>query len=349
MERPHKVLQFPSDDLVYEQAATWIVRMDNGPLDSNAVAELKTWVRRSPAHIRALRDTALIWDRMDALDGLADLLSVSPLEQRSSQWRRWAIPLAVASCLVVVVAVLVASSRNSTSHTRPSPVVQDRNFSTPLGATKSVRLLDGSVVTLNTATRIHVDVSRTHRSVELLAGEAYFRVAHNRRIPFVVTAGNTLIRVVGTIFNVRRYPDQVEVTVAKGRVQVNKQTARGSRHQTSSAVPVILNAGQEIKVTSAGQETVNEIKPDQLARKILWRKKMLAFDGERLDKVVREFSRYSDVKLQIADARTAAIHVGGYFRSDDVAGLLTSLENNFSISVKQTGADTFRLQKKPQK
>ena len=100
-----------------------------------------------------------------------------------------------------------------------------------------------------------------------------------------------------------------------------------------------------MQVNRPGGQEIQEIETAEVARRLLWQQKMLAFDGNTLQQVIDEFSRYTSFNLIISDAETASIRVGGYFRSDDIAGLLTSLEENFAISVKQVATNTFELQK----
>jgi transmembrane sensor len=221
-----------------------------------------------------------------------------------------------------------------------------RVYETPIGGGDVVRLADGSVIRLNTATRIEVDMTSARRDVVLLSGEAHFDVAHNDRVPFVVRVGDTRIRAVGTAFSVQKRVHDVEVTVTEGVVQVEQHERASPDAKSGSFSPLLLRAGQVAQVNEPGTTEIREIAPREMARKLLWQQKMLAFDGNTLQEVVDEYSRYTPFTIHIADAETAAIRVGGYFRSDDIAGLLTSLEENFSISVTQTAANSFELKRK---
>ena len=208
-----------------------------------------------------------------------------------------------------------------------------------------VSLEDGSIVKLNTATRIQVDVSKLRRNVTLLEGEAYFEVARNENTPFVVSAGKVVIQALGTAFSVYKQAEQIEITVTEGLVQVKQDEESGQKSNAERIKPVLLRTGQLLHVNRPDIQKIHGIETAEIARRLLWQQKMLAFDGNTLQQVIDEFSRYTSVHLLIADAETASIRVGGYFRSDDIAGLLTSLEENFAISVEQVAANTFELQK----
>jgi len=163
----------------------------------------------------------------------------------------------------------------------------------------------------------------------------------------VVTADKTLIEVLGTSFAVYKQASQTEVIVTEGQVQVKRLDTAEEKDITTTR-KVSLRAGQLVRISRQGTETIKQINPGEIARKLLWQQKMLAFEGDTLQQVIDEFSRYTTLKIRIADTETASIRVGGYFRSDDIAGLMTSLQENFEISVEQTAVGHFTLQKRRQ-
>ena len=344
MTADNKVVEFPSRESVYEQAAAWLVRMDCARLTQQEEQELKLWAGQSDLHRKALLDTAKVWDRMDVMAGLSDLFDLEVVAEK----RGWRLALAASLACVGLLAYFFAGNVPQNI----APVVAEarhsspRLYETPIGGSDVVELQDGSVIRLNTATRVKVDMTTTRRDIVLSSGEAFFDVARNEKVPFVVSVGETRIQAVGTAFSVQKRVDRVEVTVTEGIVQVRQDAPSSPGAATPPFQPVLLRAGQVAQVSQPGIPEIREIKPQEIARKLLWQQKMLAFDGNTLQEVVDEYSRYTPFTIRIVDAETAAIRVGGYFRSDDVAGLLTSLEDNFSISVKQTDANSFELQKK---
>src|SRR6202042_1912925 len=96
-----------------------------------------------------------------------------------------------------------------------------QTLATAVGQQRNVTLADGSIVTLNTNTILETDLSRSVRQIYLRKGEAHFQVAHDRSRPFLVHAGDAVVRAVGTEFEVRLREDKhVEVLVNEGRVEV---------------------------------------------------------------------------------------------------------------------------------
>ena len=349
MANDRKILNFPNKELLHEQAAAWIARMDEDTMNAEDIAELKQWVNQSEAHKKILLHSARVWDRMDVMAGLSELLSLDDIPAKRKPLAVPVMAAIAASLFCLGILVYYYYGGDLQPEFQQSPVAVERQapvfHETVVGETDVVSLDDGSIVKLNTATRIQVDISETRRNVTLLEGEAYFEVARNEDTPFVVNAGKTVIQALGTAFSVYKLADQIEVTVTEGLVQVKHDSEAGQISSEWRLEPVLLRAGQLLQVNRPGGQEIQEIETAEVARRLLWQQKMLAFDGNTLQQVIDEFSRYTSFNLIISDAETASIRVGGYFRSDDIAGLLTSLEENFAISVKQVATNTFELQK----
>ena len=70
---------------------------------------------------------------------------------------------------------------------------------------------------------------------------------------------------------------------------------------------------------------------------------MLAFDGQSLQEVIDEFSRYTTTNIEIINDDIRDIRVGGYFRSDDLDGMLVAFESNFGIRVTEVNSSLVHL------
>ncbi len=329
------VIHLPNQELIHEQAAEWILRMESSPLTAEEVRELKDWAARSQLHGRVLRDTAEVWDRMDVMEGLAELL---PLESKpnikgGNKYKPAFLFGAPAFVVAMILLVFFFPSLGG--------FFNQKVYETPVGALQVVKMEDGSAVTLNTSTIIQTAFDASQRKIELQKGEAFFEVAHDEDVPFIVTAGTTQVEAVGTAFSVQRLGDEVEVTVTEGRVKITKIES-GTR-ATEDQQPLFADGGQQVYLNEQKKVVVQSVKPEEIAKVLMWQQRMLAFNGESLKEVIAEFSRYTEAEIHIADDRTAAIRVGGYFRSDDLPGIMKSLEENFEISVEQQSPDYYVL------
>ena len=352
MAGDNKVVNLSSKEAIYLKASEWIVLMEERDLSSNEIDRLREWLRESPQHRAALLGCAKVWDRMDAMVDLADLL---PLDQPVRTKRTRLIYAFVAMAAVAIAAPLIyrLSAPESAEGTDPSfasdqsRIEWSGSYATDIGELEEIDLVDGSRVTLNTATQIDVDFGAAERAVHLVGGEAHFDVIHNETLPFVVYVDGTSVEAIGTAFTVQKLSDHLQVTVTEGLVEVSFSPDYTETVDERAGEPVLIRAGQLVEVEANVVTPVQEYEPEVIARRMLWQESMLAFNGESLQGVVEEFERYTNINLEIADAETAAIRVGGYFRSGDVPGLLTSLENNFSVSVEQVSSDTFLLRLEP--
>ena len=127
-----------------------------------------------------------------------------------------------------------------------------QTLATAVGQQRTVTLADGSIVALNTNTIVETDLNHRLRQIYLRKGEAHFQVAHDRSRPFLVHAGDAVVRAVGTAFEVRLRTDQhVDIVVNEGQ-------RRGAGHARAAELrgrrrsPVARRGG--VRALSAGQE-----------------------------------------------------------------------------------------------
>jgi transmembrane sensor len=139
-----------------------------------------------------------------------------PVSSGDSQGRAWPhrfsrrrplwFAAAVGACVLASASLYLSAQRNL--------------FETGVGEQRFVKLIDGSTVELNSRSRVRIRYSDTERDVDLIEGQALFHVAHDAARPFIVHSGTTLVRAVGTQFDVYRKESGTTVTVVEGRVAV---------------------------------------------------------------------------------------------------------------------------------
>lgn len=209
----------------------------------------------------------------------------------------------------------------------------DQIYSTVVGEQRSVRLVDGSIVYLNTHSRVAVHFSQGARDVRLLDGEALFVVAHDTTRPFRVRTGAALIQAVGTQFNVYQHNDATTVSVIEGRVRVTPQEPVPQ----SVGVPVqLLAAGEEVQISR--RDVVKHPVAD-LSHAVAWRQRQFVFRGDTLANVVEQVNRYSQTHIKIAAPAVAARRLSGVFSVDDLDSLLQFLNGDGDLSFERKGDD----------
>jgi transmembrane sensor len=291
------------------EAADWTARIDRGPLSPEQEQVFQAWldgdVRCVGAFCR-MRALALSTERARALGPDFDPADFVPVAAQSRR-RLLQVGGAIAATMLVGVGAgwEVLSRRG--------------RFSTGKGETKVVALKDGSVVTLNTASEILVNYSDELRSVELIHGEALFDVAKNKARPFVVGAGDTSVRVVGTSFSVRRFDAApIQVLVREGIVEVFKPAAK--------LKPIRISANTlAVAPPDDADIAARPVPVAQLHRAMAWQNGQIAFEGETLAQAAVEFSRYSDTRIVIDDPALAKEEIAGLFKATDPVGFAQTI------------------------
>lgn len=337
------VLKFRSLAEIEEEAAAWVWRLDDEDLSSQDRSEFERWLRRDLRHRRAFEELGGVWRSLDDLaEAKRDervatfvaeerrLYDVAKPALARSRLRR-ITPWAVAASLVFAVGFISWFQRGNEAQT----------LATAVGQLRSAKLADGSVVQLNTNTIVETRFTRDQRVVYLRKGEASFKVAKNAERPFLVHAGNMVVRAVGTEFNVRmRDSRDIEVIVAEGRVAVEPQQEPPVKVVASTASNRALPkrrelvAGQRFETT--GQVIpVAAITPAALSNTLAWREGAIVFDGEPLVQAIAELNRYSDTRLVVTDPGIYDLRVGGRFRTGDVDGFLEALTTAFPVVTRR--------------
>jgi len=326
-----------------EEAAAWIWRMDSATVAASERQAYEAWLRQDARHRRAAAELAAVWG---ALDGLAEAKrdeKIATFTQTThSRWTphpryRWLAAAAVIAAVMVGAALWLQQGSEL------------QTLATAVGQQRSVTLADGSIVSLNTNSIVETDLRRRTREIYLRKGEAHFQVAHDRSRPFLVHAGDAVVRAVGTAFEVRVMTDQhVDVVVNEGRVEV-QTPAPGSASQSvaerripgdSARTPPpitvrALNAGE--RLSTAGRDyAVVAVSPQQLTSELAWREGAIIFDGEPLSEAIAEIERYTDARIIVTDPQIAALRVGGRFRTGDVQEFFDALQTALPVSIRHT-------------
>lgn len=336
---------------VEEEAAAWVWRLDDDNVPVQTRSEFEQWLRRDPRHRRAFDELGGVWHALDDLAEakrnekiatfVAEERRLYDAAQPKRRWLRNATPWAVAASLVVIAGTMFWFQRGN----------EEQTLATAVGQQRSATLADGSVVQINTNTIIETRFDRDQRVVFLRKGEALFKVAHNPDRPFLVHAGNLVVRAVGTEFNVRlRDSRDVEVIVAEGRVALEPPKVAGTETAVDASKLASLTrrelvAGQRFETTAP--KPVIEIDPATLSNVLAWREGAIVFDGEPLGQAIAELNRYTDSRLVVSDNRLNDLRVGGRFRAGDVDGFIEALGKAFPVTARRGEDGLIYLQPAP--
>lgn len=324
---PPAVPDGPGGESLTDAAAAWFARM-RGPDAERHRPAFEQWLAADPAHRQAYDRIALRWDQ-------AGLVGHTPSGQAreglSQAPRRAAFPAhyyALAASVVVVIAIgallLLSPGRDAGSR---APLIAATGLTSPVGTIRRVTLADGSVVTLDTGTRLEVAFTSAERRLRLVTGRARFEVAHDAARRFVVAAGEGEVVATGTIFDVSLVGAHPRVQLIEGSVEV-----RGRPATPGAAGPPVarLSPGQALALGKP--ETAPSTAP---AAEAQWVSGMLSFDETPLDDAIAEANRYSNRQIRLGDDALARLKVTGAFRAGDQESIARAIAAGFGLRVER--------------
>lgn len=214
------------------------------------------------------------------------------------------------------------------------------------GAKSRLLLPDGSIVWLNSGSRISYPATFTDSIREVaLEGEAYFDVAKDPGRPFMVRTNDINIRVLGTAFNVKCYPEdnKTEATLIRGLIQVSRNN--GNQQQVLLLHPhekVVIN-----RIPENVSVNTNTPAPDSMMVKYLkknaadtavvetaWVYNKLVFDGENFREMSDEMERWFNVKIVFNDATVAGYRFHAKFENENIHDVLSALRLSLPFTFK---------------
>lgn len=195
----------------------------------------------------------------------------------------------------------------------PKNEVAQNEMVTQKGTKSRIMLPDGSTVVLNADSKLGYDknFSQATRNVTL-TGEAFFDVTHNENNPFIITAGNIRVKVLGTAFNIRYYPKDsfFEASLIRGKIEVTVEDQPGKKF--------ILNPNEKLIMSINGEpQDENEKKPtqekitvthistmDSLVAETSWVNNNLVFVNRSLEDIATELERQFNIKVVFNSPKT---------------------------------------------
>lgn len=204
----------------------------------------------------------------------------------------------------------------------------------PLGSRTKLYLPDGTLVWLNNGSRITYSqgFGVEERQVKMV-GEGYFEVKRNEDLPFLVQTEDLRVKVLGTKFNFRDYPDDNEVIVSllEGKVSLNN----------------LIRKEKELCLFPNDRMVLDKKKGKmQLERAVAtnatqWTKGFLYFDEELLPDIVKELERGYNVKINIANDELNTFRFYGNFvqREQSINEVLDALATTGKVRYKIDGSE----------
>ena len=193
-------------------------------------------------------------------------------------------------------------------------------LSIPRGENFKLTLSDGSEVWLNANSKFSYPVVfNGAERIVMLEGEAYFKVAPNKNLPFIVVSPNMTTQVLGTEFNVKDYSSEdASIVLISGGVEVTINTRKES---------ILLSPGEELSFLANGEIELNEVDTESFVN---WKDGYFYYDDLSLLLIMQDIGRWYNVNIEFHN--TKAIDYNMHFIAnramgvDHVINLLNSMK-----------------------
>lgn len=216
------------------------------------------------------------------------------------------------------------------------------------GSKSQLILPDGSKVWLNAGSKLRYSLQFNQAIREVyLEGEAFFDVSKNKNKPFLVKTTDVTIKVLGTAFNVKAYPDEktIETSVQRGLVQVvsNMPSISGGQkvflHANQKATfdkiatkienAAVVNKPIEKKVkadTIEKAKTISVIDAVDVTTVSSWKDTRWKIERERLDNLAVKIERRYDVKIIFDDNNLKSYVFSGVLEDESLEQVLNVIK-----------------------
>ncbi|TLZ27866.1 MAG: DUF4880 domain-containing protein [Gammaproteobacteria bacterium] len=352
----------PNEDKVRaaiaEQAGEWLVTNDDGPLEARDCAALTAWLKASPVHVEEFLGVSVIARdlreaRSDPEYSLETVLAharteddtpVQPLwprvitAVRDLPSRRWLTAAAAMAAVAVSLGLFSLWNVRPIAEVSAPGIIAALHFETRHGEQLSRRLVDDSVLHLNTDSAVTVRYDKKQRLVTLTAGQADFEVAHDPERAFRVFAGSAEVVAIGTKFDVRLEHDSTVVTVVEGRVAVGPSPLlkKLGPHSGQNHPPRFVQLGADQQIRVAADEWPATPAAVDAQRTTAWLHRQIVFDQEPLERVAAEFNRYAPKPIEIATPALRNLEISGVFATDDTEAFIAFLRSLTGVRVEVT-------------
>ncbi|WP_343563880.1 FecR domain-containing protein [Sphingobacterium sp.] len=283
----------------------------------------------------------------EQLERLKTDLQRAPIETvpiRQMSWKKWA---AIAAVFVALVSVGLWYYSRPVDDAVSQPMTHiGQVYQTKKGEKKTFELVDGSTVTLNSASKLELssDFNADLRQVRLV-GEGYFQVAKNKEKPFMVQASDFDIKVLGTTFNVKSYPEEptAEAVLVEGSIEMK---SKGQRENS-----VIIKPNQKITIFKNQAELAVNVskgnKPGQSKLPIkeiaienipvvesntteipdiAWKENRLEIVDQDFESLRRTLERWYDVDIQLQSDQLKKYRFTATFSKENITQVLSALQ-----------------------
>ena len=335
-----------AEERIDQEAAEWLVKRDRG-LSKREALEFKEWLGQDARHRMRFAFHEQTWERFSTLKEreAVEKFETRPvwMGQRSSKPDFQKLSRAMLSLAAVMLLGLMIWAGIGLIDGKEQVEYEGRYV---VDKYETRILSDGTILELNEGARAKVRLTDSRRGVWMHEGEAHFHVAKDEMRPFVVYAGGTEVRAVGTAFNVRVDQEGIYVVVTEGRIHFSSTASEDESGSTSQSFSEQLDAGQATSLRRDAPNATPLVEThtyDQLAELLAWKPETLEFSDAPLGDVVTAFNKRNTIQIALAHEELETMPIEATFRSDNVLAFTRLLELTFDLKADHVSQDEIVL------
>ena len=357
---------------------TLMARKLNHEISADELQELEALLREHPEEHYAVEIVSEQWKQSPPKDSAALEKSFEKVWEKihANQWNDeenqaesfFSLPkrkiyfkwrMAAAAIIVGVAGFWIYNLLQKSSNLQTSNIAANE-ITTKHGSKTKLLLPDSTQVWLNSGSKLVYgnDFGKTSREVQL-SGEAYFDVAHNADKPFVIHTEKMDIKVLGTAFNVKCYPDdrKMETSLIRGSIEVVLKNRPAGKiilkpyeklvlSDEVKGVPATVNH-QPTKRNTGTLVAIQQMDSGATNKEIAeteWVQNKLAFSSERFDDLARRMERWYGVTMHFSDNQLLDNELTGTFENETVEEALKYLQltTKFHYAINKNEITVFK-------
>ena len=260
---------------------------------------------------------------------------------------RYAAAVAAVFILVLIAREIInvsykttdKSSRQIAINKAPDSVLF---YKTAYGEKKIITLSDNTKIWLNAGSQLRIDERYGQESREVyLTGEALFDVIHDELLPFIVHTDKYEVKDLGTVFNVKAYPDeeQSETALIEGEIEIQVKNSTKKIFLSTPNQKAVINISDENPVRENEKEIpvlvveptikllpVSYNQKDNVIIETAWAQNRLEIVNENFYEMKEKLERWFNVKISIKDSSAGQYPFTATFRNEDIQQVLQALQ-----------------------
>lgn len=312
-----------------------IIGYYSGDLTKDQADELLAWIQEDPRNLQYFREMAEIWNnaavisvvQSDTTKSLADIRKkINDRDLRPIPSREIKVRLSTVYKIAAAVLFLLSLGILGWFIKIPVPPVESVAFvetSAPKGSKSHITLADGTSIWLNADTKLRysIDYGTNNRNI-YLDGEAYFKVAKNKELPFRVHTSGITVTALGTVFNVKAYAEEkiIETTLEEGNVRIDPVLKNKGK---KDGLSILLKPNQKAVYQKREQEIADA---DKVQEEVVRDERVT---GPKLTPVKLDTSTVSDIRLYTSWKDSRWI-----FKNEKLGSLAVLLERRYDVHIQ---------------